>query len=401
MKKNQFLWTANHELAFQQLKQDITKAPLLAPFNPNLQSRISADASAYGIGGLLEKLQSNQTWRPICYCSKTLSEAERRYAQIEKEALAIVWVVERLQQYLIGSKFIIRTDHKPLLRILYDKPINELTMRLQRFRMRLVKFDYSIEHVPGKDFSTPDALSRAPLPDGNMDEDIISVKEEKFYINTIIKVAKYIQKFEEEEILKAKEKDKTIITIKEYIEHGWPEEKNNCKDGTIQFYKYKEDLAVQENILTYQDRIVIPTHWRQKCIKYLHAGRFGIVRSKRRAKRTVWWPNINNQLKDAISNCETCLKDNKPVTEPMLSLELSALPWKTVGVDLLDYKNVNYLVAQDYYSKYPEIVKPKNLKSSTIINNLKEMFARWGIPRIVRTDNGRQFSSWECGDSNI
>lgn len=392
--QNEFMWTANHEQAFQQLKQDITKAPVLAPFNPNLRTRINADASAYGLGGLLEQLQHSQIWRPVFYCSKTLSEAERRYAQIEKEALAITWVCERLQQYIIGNEFIIRTDHKPLLRILGDKPINELTMRLQRFRMRLMKFDYVMEHVPGKEFNTPDALSRAPLPEGTKDQDIIAGKEERMFINTLIREAAHIRQYNEEEIVRVQEKDPIVKLLKEYTIHGWPD-KDRCKDEIIQFYKYKADLSIQENVLTYNDRIVIPEGWRKKCIKDLHAGHFGIVRSKMRAKSTIWWPNINSQLENTINNCEVCLKHTKPTIEPMLSLEIPSLPWKTVGVDLFEIKGTNYLVIQDYYSKFPEFTQLVDLKSKTVIKYLKECFARWGIPETVRSDNGRQFDSFE------
>lgn len=91
--------------------------------DPNLRTRISADASSFGNGGMLEQL--HDFWKPVVLCSKSLSPTEQLYAQIEKEALAITWTCERLQQFLTGKTFEILTDHKPLVQILQSKPIND------------------------------------------------------------------------------------------------------------------------------------------------------------------------------------------------------------------------------------------------------------------------------------
>ena len=97
-------------------------------------------------------LQANNAseWRPVAYASRSLSETERRYAQIEKEALAVTWSCEKFSDYILGSRFEIETDHKPLVPILSTKHLNDLPPRVLRFRLRMAKFDYSISHVPGK-----------------------------------------------------------------------------------------------------------------------------------------------------------------------------------------------------------------------------------------------------------
>ena len=92
-----------------------------------------------------------------------LSPAEQRYAQIEKEALGITWASERFADYLIGLEFHIETDHKPLVPLLSSKNLEDLPARVQWFRMRMMRFIYSISHVPGKSLYTADTLSRAPL----------------------------------------------------------------------------------------------------------------------------------------------------------------------------------------------------------------------------------------------
>ena len=92
-----------------------------------------------------------------------MSPTEQRYTQIEKEALDITWASERFADYLIGLKFHIETDHKPLVTLLSTKNLDELPARVQGFRMRMIRFSYSISHVPRKNLCTADTLSRAPL----------------------------------------------------------------------------------------------------------------------------------------------------------------------------------------------------------------------------------------------
>ena len=108
---------------------------------------VLADALSYGLGGVLRQRQSNGDWLPIAYISRSLIETEKRYAQIEKEALAITRACKRLSDYLTGNRFKIETDHKPLVPLLLSKNLEELPLRVQRFRSRLMRFSFSVRHV--------------------------------------------------------------------------------------------------------------------------------------------------------------------------------------------------------------------------------------------------------------
>ena len=92
-----------------------------------------------------------------------MTSTEQRYAQIEKEALATTWACEKFADYILGKDFTIETDHKPLVPLLGSRCLHGMPPRIQRFRMRLMRYSYRIVHVPGKDLCTADALSRAPL----------------------------------------------------------------------------------------------------------------------------------------------------------------------------------------------------------------------------------------------
>ena len=125
---------------------------------------MSADASAYGLGAVIRQKQDNGEWKPIAYASRSLTSAEARYAQIEKEALSITWACDRFRDYLLGMTFHRETDHKPSLSLLSsNRRLEELPLRVQQFRLRLIQYQFTISHVPGCNLHTPDTLSRSPL----------------------------------------------------------------------------------------------------------------------------------------------------------------------------------------------------------------------------------------------
>ena len=101
--------------------------------------------------------------RPTAFISRSFFDTEKRYAQIEKEALAVSWASERFKDYLIGLQYMLETDHKPLVPLLSSKNLEDLPIRVQHFRLRLMRFDYTIAHVPRKSLCTADVLSRYPI----------------------------------------------------------------------------------------------------------------------------------------------------------------------------------------------------------------------------------------------
>ena len=151
----------DQEIAFTRTKQELTKPKILALYQPGRETKVATDASSFGLGAvLLQRWADN--WRPVAYASRALSETERGYAQIEKEALANIWACTKFTDYLLGSKFLIETDHKPLVPLLNTKHLDCLPPRILRFRLRLAKYDYTVVHIPGKLLYAADALSRAP-----------------------------------------------------------------------------------------------------------------------------------------------------------------------------------------------------------------------------------------------
>ena len=112
--KNHWIWSEAQQQAFSALKESLT-SPSLASYDVSCQTKLSTDASFYGLGAVLMQKQDDDQWRPLAYASRAMSPTEQRYAQIEKEALGIMWASERNADYLIGPKYHIKTDHKVLV----------------------------------------------------------------------------------------------------------------------------------------------------------------------------------------------------------------------------------------------------------------------------------------------
>ena len=127
----------------------------------------------------------------------------------------------------------------------------------------------------------------------------------------------------------------------------------------------------------------------------VHAGHQGIERCRARVKMSVWWPGVMQSIAQLVQNCRECAKQAKNKKEPLITTPLPDYPWQLVGTDLFELDKCHYLLVVDYFSRYPEVVKLSSTTSNHVIAVLKTIFARHGIPEVVRSDNGPQYSSQE------
>ena len=139
-------WGNAQERVFRAVKAELSKSVELAVYNPEKDTTvIQADACRHGIGATLSQVQSDGTLRMVCAAPRSLTETEQRYATIEQDALAIVWACEKFRNYIIGLKVRIHTDHKPLVPLFNDISLQKLPMRVQRFRLRMMRYSYIVE----------------------------------------------------------------------------------------------------------------------------------------------------------------------------------------------------------------------------------------------------------------
>ena len=232
---------------------------------------ISADASSHGLGAVFLQ-QVNGKWHPVAYASRSLTETESRYAQIEKEALAATWACEKFASYIQGITIALETDHKPLVPLLSHKYLDSLPPRVLRFCLRLMRFDFVILHVPGKYLHIADALSRAPLRIG---VDYTSeVEDTELYVRAVVSTIPASSARVNSYRL-AQEEDATCNTLISYCRNSWLD-KHSLPMYLRPYWKFQGDLSLTDNLLLYQNRIAVPEKLQMGTLKKLHCGHQGI-----------------------------------------------------------------------------------------------------------------------------
>ncbi|KAI4881067.1 hypothetical protein NFI96_009116 [Prochilodus magdalenae] len=164
-KDAQWTWTKDQEDAFCLSKQLLKSANVLSHYSADKELVLACDASLYGVGAVLLHVVDDGVEKPIGFMSRTLTPAEKRYSQHDKEGLAIIFGIKRFHKYIYGQTFTITTDHKPLISLFHEmKPVPQMgLLRVQRWAT-LRAYEYRLVYKPGKDHTNADALSRLPLP---------------------------------------------------------------------------------------------------------------------------------------------------------------------------------------------------------------------------------------------
>ncbi|KAH0822303.1 hypothetical protein GEV33_000488 [Tenebrio molitor] len=298
-----FEWKPECEKAFKKIKEILISDACLVHFDPKLPITLTTDASNEGISAVLNHIIDGEEKMVGCV-SRTLMPAEKNYAVVHKEALAIYYGVTKFHQYLWGQKWILKTDHKPLLALFGEKratPIMQAN-RLQRWATYLSGFNYRIQYIRGKQNPVADCLSRVPR---NVTTISNEYKEDGKYIN--FAATSNSLPIDMETIATATKEDKELLQITRYVTGKWPHE-------------------------TRQD--------------------------PPRANPTPW-PEAKT-------------------------------PYERVHIDYLGpIRHKMYLIITCAYSKWPEVYQVNSLRADELEEKLRDCFARWGIPKLLVSDNGR------------
>ena len=303
-KKNHWYWGTEQRAAFDKLKTGLSSTPALTLYNPNSAIKISADASSFGLGAVLLQ-KSNAGWSPVAYASRSMTPTEQRYAQVEKEALAATWACERFSCFILGRPFELETDHKPLVSLLGGKALDDLPPRIQRFRMRLLRYDYKL--VPGKSLWTADTLSCAPLIAAHTDANLL--EDTNIYVDSVISnilvSGDYLSSLREH--LKA---ESTCTALMQYCTDGWPD-KSQLQGELRHYWADRAVLTVHDGLLLRGTRLVIPSALQGDVLQRLLEGHLGVTKCRGQAKQTLWWPGLSSQLNDMVLNCRTCIQERR------------------------------------------------------------------------------------------
>ena len=373
----------------REVKDLICKAPVLRYFDPAIELTLQCDASESGLGYAL--LQQGQ---PVAFGARGMTQTERKYAQIEKDMLAIVCGCEKFDQFIYGHKITIETDHKPLVSI-SQKPIHNAPKRLQRMLLHMQRYDFNITYKKGSEMYLADTLSRAhlehsvplTLPQSEFCH-AIEVLDLKEHLPISSKRLKQIQE--------ATNTDSTLQTLQERILLGWPLHKSEVPLEVRPYAKCHDELSAQEGILFKGSRIIIPAALRREMLQKVHEGHLGVESCLRRAREVFYWPLMSAEIKDYVSNCSVCNAiQPSQAREPLIVHEIPQRPWSKVATDLFTFNGDNFIVSVDYYSNFIEVERVKGTSSQPVIQALKMIFGRHGIPDSVISDNGPAYASEE------
>lgn len=379
-------WSAECEKSFDQVKDALTGDTVLTHYDVKKKLLLACDASSYGVGAVLSHVNDKGEERPIAYASRTLTKTEQRYAQIEKEALGIIFGVKKFHKYLYGRKFTLLTDHKPLTKIfgpMTDVP-TLAALRLQRWALILMAYDYQVEYKRSEDHANADYLSRMPVEKAKAD-----MEAEVNYFSHTDKLPIHSR-----DIKEATRKDRILSRVLEYTLNGWP---NHVADDELSpYFTRRHELSCDQGCLLWGMRVVIPEKLQERMLEELHIEHVGIVRMKALARSYFWFAGIDKAIEAMAKACKTCLSlKNDPPASPLYPWRYPERPWDRVHMDFAEYKSEMFLVVVDAHSKWMDVALMRSTTAEKTISVLSWMFARNGFPREIVSDNGPQFIAEE------
>ncbi len=404
---NKFEWTEELADAFEKSKAKIVEAMKegVRLFEPSRPTCLATDWSNEGIGFVLKQKHCNcPTMSPSCcsdgwkLClvgSRFTTPTESRYAPVEGEALAVAYALHQTRYYILGcSNLIVVTDHKPLVQILNDRPLTDITnRRLLNLKEKTLPYNFTMQHISGAKNKGPDAVSRYPsqgtnqkLEEENMADDI-AVQSEA--VNTLY-VASNIVSWAM--VKEATADDETLQRLKAALISGMPGIRDVHPDIRA-YHQYAAHLYEVDGVLMMNQRIVIPTSLRKQLLQALHAAHQGVGAMCQRASDSIFWPGISVDITRTRNECEHCHRIAKSnAMEDPADASPPDFPFQKVCCDYFTFTNKNYLVLVDRYSNWPVVFQEPG-KAESLVNRLRDIFQTFGVPEELTSDGGPQFTA--------
>ena len=279
----------------------------MAHFDPDKKIFLQSDASKLnGLGYILTQEKEGKMGLIQCG-SRFLLPAETRYSATEIELLGIVWAMKKCNLYVAGNnEIVVVTDHRALLSILNNKSLADIRVypRIVRLQEKVLQYNFITEWKKGKHHCIPDALSRSPVEQPT-DEDRERAEDLSYHVNSLIlNITDDAQENETDPILsqvtEAGKKDEQYTELKRLITKGFPTYKDAVHHSSLQYWNIRNELTIENDVIVYGNRLVIPRSLRKDMLQKLHASHQGREKTKRRARQTLYWPGINNDIDTTV-----------------------------------------------------------------------------------------------------
>ena len=381
-KDNVFHWDDQQTQSFQQVKTLIAKANTtpLKYYDRNLPVTVQADASLRGLGACLIQQHKGKD-QPIAFASKSLTDAETRYANIERELLAIVFACQRFSTYLLGRSFVAESDHKPL-EMSAMKNLANAPPRLQRMLLELQKYDVTIKYRPGKEMQLADALSRCPARASQ------EIKLD-MRVDYIAFTKPWIEKLKD-----STQRDPILATVYQLTQQGWPHQRRHVPRLVRRYWDFRDELSTDDGMLLKGPRLIIPGELQEEYLSHLHKGHLSASKVQENAKQHMYWTGIDADIEDYTKQCQECIKRSQVPKEPLQPHDIPEGPWRKLGIDYFTFNGNSYVLICDYFSKFPFLYRAKTSFWS-LRDRLIDLFSIEGYPDEIVSDNGPLFQSKE------
>ena len=390
-KSSKWKWGAQQDKAFSAVKSQLTSECLLTHFDPQKPLTLACYASPYGVGAVLSHRLDDGSERPIAFASRSLSPAEKGYAQLDKEALAIVFGVTKFHVYLYGHSFTIYSDHKPLQYLFNpSKAISAMaSARVQRWALLLSSYQYTVSYKPGSQMANADVLSRLPLPE--MPESVPALGETVLLMQSLQAPITFNQ------LKQWTTQDPILSKVHTLLLQGW----QYSNDPNLKPYQVRHnELTVCDGCVMWGSRVVVPQAGRKSVMEQLHDGHPGTSRMKSLARNFVWWPQMDDDIADRVKSCNQCqLTRHAPQPAPLHPWEWPDRPWTRLHIDYAGpYLEKWFLIVVDAHSKWLEVKIVKSATTANTTDHLRSLFATHGLPEMIVSDNGSVFTNVEFQD---
>ena len=395
-----FVWNASCQEAFDHLKQLLTEAPVLAFPDFEKDFILETDASGAGLGAVLSQEQEDGSQRPIAFASRTLQPSEKNYGVSEMEALGVVWATKHFRPYLYGHHCDVITDHEAL-KALLNTP--QPSGKLARWGMALQELDLAIAYRSGRKNEKADALSRYPVPQESIEEEIPPV---------IAATTPSGNEGRHQDCLEERQRsDPELAEIIRFLEEGTlPDDDKSARLLVLNKPQYTMVEEVLYHVAPDKTlRIVPPVQDRQKLFREVHDGVFGGHLRDAKVHGTLskhyWWPSMRTDVSAWCRSCLPCATRcvGRAVKPPLTPIPVAG-PFDRIGVDVVQLPmsqngNKYAIVFMDYLTKWPEVFAAKDQTALTIAQLLVEqIISRHGVPAELLSDRGAAFLSRLMGE---
>lgn len=416
------MWTEECERSFSELKRMLTSSPVLAFADFTKPFVLEVDASHQGLGAVLSQEQQGKL-RPVAYASRSLRGSERNmenYSSMKLEFLALKWAIsEKFREYLLGSKCTVYTDNNPLSHFQTLK----LGATEQRWAAQLAAFDFTVHYRPGRSNANADSLSRqysdptktADLGTAHLKTDpaplSVPTEPEGAFLHQI----GVLPSRPTSELITLQGSDPVLRDFLLYWKQGKPpsKEQKGTLTADVQCLLRQWDRILESNGLLYRKvtaphgepylQLLLPVCLRQEVLNSLHDqhGHQGVRRTTDLVRQRCYWPGMGAEIERYCQNCQRCVlsKAVQPKVKTYQGVLLASRPLEVLAIDFTvlepatDHRE-NVLVMTDVFSKYTQAIPTKDQSASTVAKVLVDCwFHRFGVPKRIHSDQGRNFES--------